>query len=197
MNIVLPRFRFAPEALELPRIPNLPEPPQLGLDFKVDFNLPEIPQLPPPPNLPELPSFIPEVKMKLPILPPAPKIPELPNKISKAISLAKKLSKVYCIIKSGIGLVGEDAVKARIEQMTQRSYEVPWVDKLDLTNIFRQAPLQGLDIELKTTVNLHYNFDAFYSLLKGIVDGVNATTYGLVSQAQGTLDTIQEQNDSI
>ncbi len=197
MDIVLPRFRFAPEALELPRIPNLPEPPQLGINFKVDFKLPEIPLLPPPPNLPELPSFIPQVKMKLPILPPAPKIPELPTKVKKAVNLAKKLSKIYCIIKSGIGLVGENSAKARIEQMTQRTYEVPWVDKLDLTNILRLAPLQGVDLELKTTVNLHYNFDAFYSFLKGMVDGINATTYGLVSEVQEGLDKVQEHNDKV
>ena len=100
LDIVLPRFNFVPESIELPRLPNLPEPPRVGLNINVDFNIPDIPQLPEPPNLPELPSFIPQVKMELPILPPAPKIPELPNKIQKIVSIAKKISKIYCIIKS-------------------------------------------------------------------------------------------------
>jgi hypothetical protein len=52
--------------------------------------------------LPELPSFIPQVKLKLPILPPAPKIPELPNQITVMVKIAKILSNILCIIKSGI-----------------------------------------------------------------------------------------------
>jgi hypothetical protein len=100
IDIVLPRFNFVPETVELPRLPNLPEPPQLGVNFKIDFNLPDIPLLPEPPELPELPSFIPQAKIQLPVLPPAPKIPELPNQVSAMVSIAKKLSKIYCIIKS-------------------------------------------------------------------------------------------------
>ena len=196
LDIVLPRFNFVPESIELPRLPNLPEPPRLGLNINVDFNIPDIPQLPEPPNLPELPSFIPQVKMELPILPPAPKIPELPNKIQKIVSIAKKISKIYCIIKSWIGLVGENSVKARIEQMTQRTYEVPRVDNLDLTRLFNQQPLQWIDIEASTYVNLQYNFDAFYALMKGIVNNVNQKTNNLVSQGQEVSDALSTASDT-
>ncbi|MBR2157917.1 hypothetical protein IJ913_00460 [bacterium] len=68
--------------------------------------------------------------------------------------------------------------------MTQRSYEVPRVDNLDLTFFFKQAPLQGIDIEVDSYVNLQYNFDAFYSLLKSIVDPINQKTYSLLKQAE-------------
>ncbi|MBQ9553595.1 hypothetical protein IJU97_01150 [bacterium] len=100
MNIVLPRFTFNPISIELPKLPNLPEPPQIGINFDIDFDIPDIPQLPQPPELPELPSFIPQVKMELPILPPAPEIPEIPNEISSFISIAKTISNIFCIIKS-------------------------------------------------------------------------------------------------
>jgi hypothetical protein len=100
MNITLPRFSFKPESIELPRLPTLPEPPQLGINFDIDFDIPDIPQLPQPPELPELPSFIPQVKMELPVLPPAPAIPEIPSEITAILNLAKTLSKIFCIIKS-------------------------------------------------------------------------------------------------
>ena len=158
------------------------------MNIKVDFNIPDIPQLPEPPSLPELPSFIPQVKMQLPILPPAPKIPELPNKLTKMLTIAKSAYKIFCIIKSGIGLVGENSVKARIEQMTQRTYNVPRVDNLNLNFQFKQTPLQGIDIQADSYVNLQYNFDGFYALLKGIVDGINQSTYHLVSSGQNLSD---------
>ena len=193
MDILLPRFTFKPEWIELPRLPNLPQPPDLGIDFNIDFDIPDIPQLPQPPELPELPSFIPQVKMELPILPPAPTIPEIPNQITWLLNVAKTLSKIFCIIKSWIWLVWESAVKARIEQMTQRSYEVPRVDNLDLTFFFKQAPLQGIDIEVDSYVNLQYNFDAFYSLLKSIVDPINQKTYSLLKQAENWVDYLNSE----
>ena len=194
MNIRLPRFKFVPEPVELPRLPNLPQPPQLGVNFNIDFDIPDIPQLPQPPELPELPSFIPQVKLELPILPPAPEIPEIPNKITWLLSVAKTLSKIFCIIKSWIWLVWEKSVKARIEQMTQRSYEVPRVDNLDLTIYFKQTPLQGIDIAVDSFVNLQYNFDAFYSLLKSIVDPINQATYSLLQEAENWVQYLDAQS---
>lgn len=185
LDITLPRFNFIPKSVDLPKLPNVPEPPQIGANFSIDFTIPDIPLLPEPPTLPDLPSLIPQVDMQLPVLPPAPSIPELPNQISLMLSIAKKLSKIYCIIKSGIGLVGENSVKARIEQMTQRSYEVPWVDRLDLTQSLKQTPLQGIDIQVDSSINLKYNFDAFYALLKSIVDNINSTSYNIISNTQG------------
>ena len=95
----------------MPKIPNLPNPPRIeilleydyGIDLNLSFfkelNLPEIPILPSPPQLPELPSFIPNVKITLPVLPPAPRVPKLSPKIELTIKVAEFIAKVYCIIK--------------------------------------------------------------------------------------------------
>jgi len=78
------------------------------LNFKIDlkYDLPQIPLLPSPPNLPELPSFIPKIDFSLPtILPPAPKIPSIIPEVSTIIEIAELVSKIFCILKKGIGLV--------------------------------------------------------------------------------------------
>ncbi|MDO4713774.1 MAG: hypothetical protein Q4B28_03895 [bacterium] len=102
LDIVLPHFTFVPESIHLPRLPNLPLPPNLGLSLDFNFDIGDIPILPAPPTLPDLPSFLPHVKMQLPILPPAPKIPALPDKLSSILKIAEDLGKILCIIKSGI-----------------------------------------------------------------------------------------------
>ena len=183
MEITLPKFNFVPESIELPRIPNLPTPPSIGLKLDLDFELPDIPLLPEPPNLPELPSLLPQINLELPILPPAPKLPQLPESISKILNLANKIGQIICRVKSKNGLVAESAVKAKIEQMTQRTYEVPFVDKLDFTAKLWQAPLQGLDYQVDALVNLEYSFDGFYSLLKSLTNGINDQTNMITSRA--------------
>ena len=102
-----------------------------------------VPLLPSPPSLPELPSFIPEVQMELPLLPPAPKIPELPDSIKASIQSAKVVSKILCIVKWKFGLVGEKSIKAKVEQITQRTYEVPLFDNFDLTLSDRNASISA------------------------------------------------------
>lgn len=187
LDIVLPNFTFVPESIELPRLPNIPNPPQVGLNIDRNFDIPDVPQLPQPPVLPELPSLIPQVQLELPILPPAPKIPELPNQIQATLDLINKIGKIYCIIKQGFGLVGESSVKAKIEQMTQRTYDVPWVDHLDLTKFLntsaKKLNLQGVDYQVDAYLNLQYNFDGFYTYLKGITDGLNSLTYAAKNAA--------------
>jgi hypothetical protein len=88
LDIVLPEFNFQTVRIDLPDIPNLPEPPSILANIKL-FDLPDIPILPEPPDLPELPSFIPEVELELPILPPAPELPKLPNTIEATIKIVK------------------------------------------------------------------------------------------------------------
>ena len=96
--------------------------------------------------------------MSLPVLPPAPKIPELPKQITSVLNLATKLGQIYCIVKQGFGLVGESSVKAKVEQITQRSYNVPWVDNLDLGALIqsklRKTNLKGVDYQVDSYVNL-------------------------------------------
>lgn len=113
ISLEIPRFHFVPVSVALPQLPNLPSPPNINVSLGFEINLfdgisvPNIPILPSPPTLPELPSFIPKVDFKLPILPPAPKIPNILPKISSTLNVASSVAKIFCILKQGIGLVGE------------------------------------------------------------------------------------------
>lgn len=203
LDIVLPNFEFIPKSIELPRLANIPLPPAVGLKVDRDFNIPNIPQLPEPPTLPELPSLLPQVQLKLPILPPAPKIPELPKSISSTLKIIEKIWKIYCIIKQGFGLVGESSVKAKIEQITQRTYDVPRVDHLDLLSNFEarlwKTNLKGVDYGIESHLNLQYNFDQFYAFLKGTADAVNNYTdiaTNFASNASNKATTILEKTEN-
>ena len=86
----MPEFNFQPVRIDLPDLPNLPEPPSVSVNIRM-FDLPDIPLLPEPPDLPELPSFIPEVELELPILPPAPELPKLPSDIEVILNISKMI----------------------------------------------------------------------------------------------------------
>ena len=45
-------------------------------------------------------------------------------------------------------------------------------------------------------MNLQYNFDAFYALMKGIVNNVNQKTNNLVSQGQEVSDALSTASDT-
>lgn len=223
-DVKLPKFNFIPTSIPLPSLPNLPNPPSIDISsdiwwvsagvnvvkslmIKLDqldlsLNLPAIPVIPSPPDLPEIPSFIPSVKMELPVLPPAPKIPALPDEIQATIDVAETIWQILCIVKWNIWLVWEDSIKAKIEQMSQRTYEVPYWDNLDQTlaerkekakwkiwdlipdwlgdtfdflksEEFSDVELKWFDIGIESHVNLQYNFEWFYSFVDQIVDEVN------------------------
>ena len=173
LDIILPDFNFQPVRINLPDIPNIPEPPSVAVDVRV--KLPDIPLLPEPPELPDLPSFIPEVDLELPILPPAPELPKFPSEIEAILKIAKLIWKIFCIVKWKFGLVWESSVKAKIEQLTQRTYEVKWIDAImDFTNL-SIAPIHhyGLDYEISSYVDLQFDFTAFYSYLDTLTKSIN------------------------
>ena len=178
LDIILPTFNFQPVRIELPQLPNLPEPPSVWVNL--DLKLPNIPMLPEPPELPELPSFIPEIEIELPVLPPAPELPKLPSAIESIINIAKVIWKIYCIVKSKFGLVWESSVKAKIEQLTQRTYEVKWIDRImDFTNL-SVAPVHNywLDYEISSHVDFQFEFSTFYDYLNTLTKQINnLTTY--------------------
>jgi hypothetical protein len=193
LDILLPTFNFQPIKIDLPQIPNLPNPPtlQLNIDLSIpslpDFpnfpTIPSIPQLPPPPHLPELPSFIPNIELELPILPPAPALPKIPHEFETTLKFAETIGRIYCIIKQGIGLVGESEVKAKIEQLTERTYEVPWIDRIsDITNIEAGKPkLKGFDYEIDAQTNIQFNFSTIGNLLDTITTSINNLSTSVVS----------------
>ena len=177
LDLILPSFNFQPVRINLPDLPNLPNPPAIWANIKL-FDLPNIPILPEPPKLPELPSFIPEVEIELPILPPAPEIPKLPNEIEVTVKIAEMIGKIYCIVKGKFGMVGEKSVKAKIEQLTQRTYEVRWIDNImDFTNMI-STPVHNywLDYEISSHLDLQFNFLDFYSYLDTLTKSINNLT---------------------
>ena len=174
LDVILPEFNFQPIKINLPDLPNLPEPPSIWANIKL-FDLPNIPILPEPPTLPELPSFIPEVEIELPILPPAPELPELPNKIEGIIKLADVIGKIYCIVKKQFWMVWEMSLKSKIEQITQRTYEVKWIDTImDFTNR-SAAPLKNywVDYEVSSYVDLNFTMSDFYDYLDVLTKWIN------------------------
>lgn len=190
LDIILPDFNFQPVKVALPQIPNLPEAPSLWLGIKL--NLPDIPLLPEPPELPELPSFIPEVEIELPILPPAPEVPRLPSQIEWVIKVAKLIWKIYCIVKWKFWLVWESSVKAKIEQLTQRTYEVKWIDTImDFTNR-SVAPVHnyGLDYEISSEVDLQFDFSTFYNYLDTLTKSINNLSTSATNWLNSNVDNI-------
>lgn len=245
-DVKLPNFKFNPVSVNLPKLPDLPTPPDIDLSIKLDELIAlwlnsivkgllnelkklkivdeawlNIPLLPSPPVLPELPSFIPEIEMELPLLPPAPKIPKLPDKIQAAIKAAKLIGRILCIVKLKFWLVAEGSIKAKVEQITQRDYEVFYVDNFDQTladwnnalsvnmwsafgsifswftallqsNEFKNVKLKWFDFSLQTYVNLQYNFDDFYRFLNQVVWEVNSVSYKISNAMQDASDYITE-----
>ena len=174
LDVILPEFNFQPIKVNLPDLPNLPKPPSVWLNIRL-FDLPNIPLLPQPPTLPELPSFIPEVELELPILPPAPELPKLPDKIEGIIKIANLIWKIYCIVKWQFWLVWEKSVKAKIEQLTQRTYKVDWIDNLMNFTNWSVAPVKnyGVDYEIDSYVDLQFDFSAFYDYLDILTKWIN------------------------
>ncbi len=183
MNIILPKINFVPIKIPLPEIPNLPEPPTIevnrdimygiNLSFFEEMSMPTIPVIPEPPTLPEPPSFIPSINIDLPVLPPAPKIPNIVPEINGVLKVADFIGKIFCIVKWGIGLVGEKSVKAKIEQITQRTWNVPIFDYFDLTTKYTDPPLQWFDYQLDAYATLKFNFDGVYDVFNNIANVSN------------------------
>ena len=194
LDIILPEFNFLPVKVALPDLPNLPEPPSIWANIRL-FNLPDIPILPEPPTLPELPSFIPEVEIELPVLPPAPELPELPSRIEGLIKVADFIWQIYCIVKKKFWLVWEKSVKAKIEQITQRTYEVDWIDNImNFTNrSFAPLKTYGVDYEVSSYVDLQFTMRDFYDYMDMLTKWINNLSEYVVKQSD---DWVSEVSDN-
>ena len=218
-DIKLPKFNFTTISIDLPSLPDLPTPPSFSIDidsfgemwfetvsqilwdlwnFSVNVSLPSIPVIPSPPELQDPPQLKIDADISLPLLPPAPKIPALPNEISVVIDAAEVIWEILCLVKR-LPLVNETSVKAKIEQLSQRTYEVPYRDTMDQTfssrwdkitssmsnwilksfmpfltaTEFKDVELKWFDINVESYINLQINFDEFYDALDGIVEKIN------------------------
>jgi hypothetical protein len=179
IDILLPVFKFNPSRIPLAQIPNLPSPPNISASIDIDLNrpiltTPQIPILPQPPQLPDLPWFVPQVDIDLPVLPPAPKIPAISTQVQSTIKASEFIGKIMCIVKGqGVWLVAEDGVKSKIEQMTQRTRNVPFFDYLNQTSKYQQPPLQGFDYQIDSFVQIQFNFEPVYTFINSIAQQVN------------------------
>ena len=218
IDVLLPNFNFVPTAVPLPRIPNIPQPPQINGNFDIanqanlavewlqflgvvndnfslpNLSLPNIPVMPKPPTLPPLPSYLPTPNLKLPVLPPAPEIPKIAPQIQWSLKVAEFIGQIFCIIKWGVWLVQEARVKTRIEQLTQRTRDVAPFDNFDLTNQLYRAPLQWFDFRVDSFVMFRYNFDYVYELIDGFAQLANeATTQLLIEPTQQWVDNFSKE----
>jgi len=169
IDITLPEFKFQPQSFILPKLPNIPHPPTMEFNYNFDaplntqaefnfdilwklkwfdfgsYTIPSFPIFPAPPELPEIPSFLPTIHLSLPVLPPAPEIPDIIPEIDIAIDVADWIWKILCITKWNIGLVSENAIKSKVEQMTQRTYDVPIFDSFDQDTIQKGLVQKQID----------------------------------------------------
>lgn len=200
LTVLLPIFALQPVKIELPDIPNLPRPP--AFTFDADFlklfpelHLPTIPELPSPPSLPDLPSFLPNVELALPVLPPAPALPKIPDQLETALNFMDTLGSIYCWIKNGLGFVAESAVKSKIEQLTQRTYHVGYIDDmLNLLNVRAEPPtLQGFDLEVDVKTNIDFNFDQIYNFLDAVTQDINNWSTRTMYSVNSTLKEVEKK----
>lgn len=241
IDITLPKFNFVPVSVPLPRLPGLPEPPSvdisldmeeallMGMDLigklmedlglGVSPSIPAIPIIPAPPKLPEIPSFIPTVRLELPVLPPAPKIPKLPNSIHSILDTIETVGRILCMVKKPIWFVKESAIKAKVEQITQRTYEVPYWDNFDKTmeqrkseskskipewilnaypflkaDEFQNVQLKWFDIWIESFVDIQFKFDGVYDFINSLVAMANEFSSVPWEWAQQKIDKLDEKS---
>lgn len=191
-DAILPTFNLQPDRIDLPDLPNIPSPPSVVVNIQLP-KIPEIPLLPEPPELPDLPSFIPNVELEMPVLPPAPQLPKIPDKIEWSLKLLETIGSIYCWIKNGFWLVAEQAVKAKIEQMTQRTYAVPWMD--DLLNFFnvksKPVTLRGFDYEVSTSLDVKFDFNGIYNYAETLTDKINKS----INESDWNMSNLNEKFD--
>jgi hypothetical protein len=96
--------------------------------------------------------------------------------INGILKVASFIGKVFCIVKGWIGLVGEGDVKWKIEQITQRTWNVPIFDFFNLTTKFKDPPLQWFDYKLDAYATLKFNFDGVYDVFNSIAQTANSFT---------------------
>lgn len=66
--------------------------------------------------------------------------------------------------------------------MTQRTWNVPIFDYLDLTSKMQQPPLKGFDLQIDTFVNLQFNFDQVFGIFDSIATEINKATKSYITQ---------------
>jgi hypothetical protein len=192
LKVVLPEIRFIPKKIPLIPIPDFPVPRWLWASIR----LPVIPMLPRPPILPEIPELKTDLQLTLPSLPPAPRIPNVIPSIKSVVKIADLVWTIFCIFKFWIGLVAEQGVKTRVEQMTQRTREIPFFDRIK--KFLPDWPLLGFDIKVDTYVNLQVDVALVYELVEIMADRINeATSKAIYTVTDNIIEESQKLQEKI
>lgn len=89
--------------------------------------------------------------------------------------------------------MAEQAVKAKIEQMTQRTYAVPWMD--DLLNFFnvksKPVTLRGFDYEVSTSLDVKFDFNGIYNYAETLTDKINKS----INESDWNMSNLNEKFD--
>ncbi len=200
IELTLPKIKFVPEEIKLPRLPTLPNLllPHLNLDAL-------IPLLPPLPALPDLPPLPPLPVPKLPDLPPAFKLPDIGIQLKVVLEPLENILKIICLIKNALFPIAEQNVKGTIMNLTERS---DWFFPLDI--LLPDIPVPAIpfvsEIRADAYLNLKFDTTMIYDVVKKFADQINTLTWNFTSTTQNmlnesiyssqVLDKIQAQVDT-
>jgi hypothetical protein len=184
LTIVWPDLKFIPERLNIPELPVIVFPDvDLKLDADFDFDL-DIPTLPVPNLDIELPPLPPLTLPNLPDLPPPPAIPALDPSLEAALSISSNILKIVCIIRQGFIPVPEFALKAKIEEITERPGGI--ILPIDLA-ITVEWPKFNYDfvkeIQVNTMMNFSWEITTFYDFIAGIGEKSNGMLTDFVQES--------------
>lgn len=90
-------------------------------------------------------------------------------------------------------------MKGKVEQITQRTWEVPVFDFFNMTTKYKDPPLQGFDYKLDAYATLKFNFDGVYDVLNNIAQSANSLVSKKVEAfIQKTIDrTTENANNNL
>lgn len=182
ISVVWPDLRFRPEPIIFPKLPRiyLPDVPSLTVI------LPELPILPDPPDLPDLPDLPPLSLPSLPNIPPPPTLPKLvPISVKVTINTLKQIFRILCLLRNGLIWVPETALKAQIEQMTERGLQ--FLLPIDLGLNVQYPPIEldlGIPSKIEVTgyLNMQMDFSSIYDAVKKFSDKANKISTNLVKE---------------
>ncbi|MEI7918863.1 MAG: hypothetical protein WCH65_01250 [bacterium] len=89
-------------------------------------------------------------------------------------------------------------MKGKVEQITQRTWNVPVFDYFDLTTKFKDPPLQGFDYQLDAYTTLKFNFDGVYDVFNSIAQTANNAVSQLIEAPiqQAVKETTNQLNNN-
>ena len=177
----MPKIKFKPVPIMIPRIPPLKLPRVPNIKIK----LPELPVLPGPPQLPPLPDLPPLPTIKLPDLPPPPEIPDLMAAIEVVINALRTILRILCMILQVLMPIPEMFAKTQVEKITERGLSPLLPFDMALKLEFPKLSIDFVDrIEVKTHLVISPKFTFITDMLKETAKEVNKVVENLVDKVK-------------